>query len=88
MDHAKFHTEYDHLNVKAHFKSMNGNQGGDPVKAAQIMHQLAYEADPPLRIALGSDSYEGVRSKVDEYKESIEKWETLSRSADGNWTKS
>ena len=88
MDHAKPNPAYDHLNVKDHFRNMNGQQGGDPIKAAQIMYKLASEEDPPLRIALGSDSFEGIKSKLAEYEQSIGKWEALSRSADGDWTKS
>lgn len=36
----------------------NGTQGGDPIKAASAMYELATQSDPPLRVVLGSDAYQ------------------------------
>ena len=60
----------------------NGTQGGDPVKGAHAMWKIAKLDDPPLRVALGSDSYQIVMDKIKEYQEGYPKYEELSRSTD------
>jgi NAD(P)-dependent dehydrogenase (short-subunit alcohol dehydrogenase family) len=40
----------------AGWKSMNGQQGGDPAKLARALIQLAALSEPPLRFAAGSDA--------------------------------
>src|SRR6202165_1656253 len=39
-------------------RSYNGRQPGDPAKAAAALLQIASLSDPPLRLLLGSDSYQ------------------------------
>jgi NAD(P)-dependent dehydrogenase (short-subunit alcohol dehydrogenase family) len=38
------------------WKSMNGQQGGDPAKLANALVQLAAQDEPPLRFAAGADA--------------------------------
>jgi NAD(P)-dependent dehydrogenase (short-subunit alcohol dehydrogenase family) len=38
------------------WKSMNGQQGGDPAKLADALVQLAGQEEPPLRFAAGADA--------------------------------
>jgi NAD(P)-dependent dehydrogenase (short-subunit alcohol dehydrogenase family) len=40
----------------ANWKSMNGQQGGDPAKLANAVVQLASQDEPPLRFAAGADA--------------------------------
>ncbi|MFE9725730.1 SDR family oxidoreductase [Streptomyces sp. NPDC005794] len=50
----------------AAWKSMNGQQGGDPVKLARALLTIADQADPPLRFVAGADAIEGVEAKARE----------------------
>ena len=60
----------------AAWKGMNGKQGGDPIKLAKALVQLASQDEPPLRFAAGADAMESVETKargllaqVDAYRE-------------------
>lgn len=48
------------------WKKMNGLQGGDPVKLAGALVQLASLAEPPLRWPAGSDAVETFEKKAKE----------------------
>jgi hypothetical protein len=74
--------EYDHMNAKERMTKRHGTQRGDPKKAAKAMYEFAIMEDPPLRVAVGVDAYEGVMGKLEEYKEVYSKHEKLSRSTD------
>ena len=60
----------------------NGTQAGDPPKGARAMWEVAKMEDPPLRVALGSDSYQVVMDKIKEYQELYPKYEEFSRGTD------
>ena len=47
----------------AAWKSMNGQQGGDPAKLADALVQLAAPDEPPLRFAAGADAVEQLRAE-------------------------
>jgi NAD(P)-dependent dehydrogenase (short-subunit alcohol dehydrogenase family) len=60
----------------AAWKSMNGQQGGDPAKLADALVQLAAQDKPPLRFVAGADAIATVEQKArdllaqaDEYRE-------------------
>lgn len=61
----------------------NGHQLGDPRKAARAMLAIIASPNPPAHLLLGSDALALVRDKLQRTIESIEQWETLSRSTDG-----
>lgn len=62
--------------------SYNGKQPGDPVKAAQVILQVASMSEPPLRLLLGSDAV-GIVEKADAAKAAADKrWRDLSISTD------
>ena len=62
--------------------SYNGKQPGDPVKAAQVILQVASMSEPPLRLLLGSDAV-GIVEKADAAKAAADKrWRELSISTD------
>lgn len=73
-------TAYDHINAKEAMGKRHGTQAGDPPKAARGMYELAVMEDPPLRCLLGTDAYKTVLAKLDQYKESMEKFKDLSNS--------
>ncbi|RAG86478.1 short-chain dehydrogenase/reductase [Streptacidiphilus pinicola] len=50
----------------AAWKSMNGQQTGDPVKLAQALLTIADQDQPPLRFVAGADAIEGVEAKAKE----------------------
>jgi len=63
-------------------KQSNHQQNGDPLKAAQIMIQLAAMENPPLRMPLGNIAMDRIHVKLATLKEELTKFEELSRSAD------
>ncbi|MGW4386215.1 SDR family oxidoreductase [Streptomyces sp. NPDC004685] len=50
----------------AAWKSMNGQQGGDPAKLARALLTIADQTEPPLRFVAGADAIEGVEAKAKE----------------------
>ena len=48
----------------AGWKSMNGQQGGDPAKLAEALVQLAAIEEPPLRFAAGADAVGAFEAKA------------------------
>jgi NAD(P)-dependent dehydrogenase (short-subunit alcohol dehydrogenase family) len=63
-------------------RAYNGKQPGDPARAAAALLRLVSEANPPLRIVLGSDAYHAAE-KNDLAKIALAKeWKDLSLSTD------
>jgi NAD(P)-dependent dehydrogenase (short-subunit alcohol dehydrogenase family) len=50
----------------AGWKSMDGQQGGDPAKLANALVQLAGQHEPPLRFVAGDDAVAAVETKVND----------------------
>src|ERR1700730_13945913 len=67
---VRFQREYD------------GKQPGDPAKAAAALLQIASLSDPPLRLLLGSDSYNAAEQAALQKLEMDRKWKDLSGSTD------
>jgi NAD(P)-dependent dehydrogenase (short-subunit alcohol dehydrogenase family) len=67
---ARFQRDYD------------GKQPGDPKKAAQAIIRLTREQDPPLRLLLGSDAYNGAEKNDLARLEEARRWKKLSVSTD------
>lgn len=63
-------------------RSYNGKQPGDPAKAAAAVLHLASLSDPPLRLLLGSDSYNAAEQHALQTLESDRQWKDLSISTD------
>lgn len=57
--------------------NINGNQVGDPMRAAYAMHDLAYLENPPVHLPLGGPAYERARAKIDTLAEEIDQFEYL-----------
>jgi len=62
------------------WKNMNGQQGGDPVKLAKGLVQLASAETPPKRWPAGSDAVDTFRSKANELLSQASANEALSSS--------
>jgi hypothetical protein len=59
-------------------KTIDGNQRGDPARAASAMIEVVNAPNPPLRLALGADALKVMREKIDGVLNDYEKWEELS----------
>ncbi|WP_202804931.1 short-chain dehydrogenase [Nocardia brasiliensis] len=76
--------DYDALMdpVRAHRRAADGNQLGDPEKAAAAILSVIESADPPAHLLLGSDGLRLVRAGRAVVDAEIEKWADLSRTTD------
>ena len=63
-------------------RAISGHQSGDPVRAAEAIVQAVDSSNPPHRLLLGNDAYDGAVSKLDELRKEFIRWETVSRAAD------
>lgn len=63
-------------------RSVSGSQDGDPVRAAAAIVQAVESPNPPHRLLLGNDAYDGAIAKLDELREEFTAWESKSRGAD------
>jgi len=66
----------------AHEKDINGNQPGDPDKAALAMIELVEMEKPPVHLVLGSDAFQIAGNKLNALLSEISDFKTLSTSTD------
>lgn len=66
----------------AHEKEINGNQQGDPEKAALALIDLSEMENPPLHLILGSDAFSIAGNKLNALQDEINEFKTLSSSTD------
>lgn len=66
----------------AHEKDINGNQPGDPDKAALAMIELVEMEKPPVHLVLGSDAFQIAGNKLNALQSEISDFKTLSTSTD------
>jgi NAD(P)-dependent dehydrogenase (short-subunit alcohol dehydrogenase family) len=64
------------------WKSMNGQQGGDPAKLANALVQLASQEEPPLRFAAGADAIATVEQKARDLLAQADAYRELSGNLD------
>jgi NAD(P)-dependent dehydrogenase (short-subunit alcohol dehydrogenase family) len=57
---------------------LDGNQPGDPRRAAVAIIEAIEAPDPPLRLALGEYAVAGIREKLDQQRAELERWQDLS----------
>lgn len=67
---------------RTNLSSLDGNQKGDPVRAARVIIQASEAPQPPLRLALGEPALTGMREKVQDTLKDWADWEAESLSAD------
>ncbi|HEY4414390.1 MAG TPA: oxidoreductase [Verrucomicrobiae bacterium] len=63
-------------------QSRNGNQPGDPRKAAQVLLKLIDLPEAPLRLPLGHDAMAVLRSVYKKNADELEKWAELTAATD------
>lgn len=66
--------------IRAGRQAKNGNQPGDPAKAARALLELIAAEHPPTRLYLGEDALGLVEGKLDAMRAEMATWDALSRS--------
>lgn len=67
---------------KAIIRNSDGQQPGNPSKAADALIQIAEASNPPLRLLLGADAFETAKAKLEELESDIEAWRETTLAAD------
>jgi NAD(P)-dependent dehydrogenase (short-subunit alcohol dehydrogenase family) len=62
---------------KAHEEEINGNQPGDPEKAAEAMIELSNAENPPVHLFLGEDAYNMAYKKIEFITTELENWKQV-----------
>jgi len=75
------YAETAHKNI-FQLRAISGHQSGDPVRAAEAIVLAVESPNPPRRLLLGNDAYDGATTKLDELREEFIAWEAVSRGAD------
>lgn len=65
---------------QAHTAEINGNQAGDPDKAADVLIKVAEMDQPPVHLFLGKDAYALANAKMDLIKREMKEAETWATS--------
>jgi len=81
MHQIKDYAETAGKNIRQ-LRLVSGNQDGDPVRAAEAIVQAVESPNPPHRLLLGNDAYDGAVAKLDELREEFTAWESVARGAD------
>jgi short-subunit dehydrogenase len=68
--------------TQARYAAMDGQQDGDPEKAAALFIRLAEDPEPPLHLWLGANAVDRAGEKIRSLGLELEKWKELSVSAD------
>ena len=63
-------------------RAISGSQVGDPVRAAAAIVQAVESPNPPHRLLLGNDAYDGAIAKLDDLRAKFMEWEAVSRAVD------
>jgi NAD(P)-dependent dehydrogenase (short-subunit alcohol dehydrogenase family) len=62
--------------------TMNGNQPGDPVKAAEAIITAVTSPNPPRQLVLGNPGIDKVQAELELQREEFATWEALGRATD------
>jgi NAD(P)-dependent dehydrogenase (short-subunit alcohol dehydrogenase family) len=60
------------------FESMQGAQPNDPDAVAQAVVDAVTSENPPLRLALGQEAVEAIRTKLAKQRDDLDAWERVS----------
>jgi NAD(P)-dependent dehydrogenase (short-subunit alcohol dehydrogenase family) len=66
--------------VDIHQNGLDGQQAGDPEKAAAAMIRITNEPDAPLNLFLGADAYDLAHQKMALVQNELEAWKALTTS--------
>ena len=69
-------------NTQDQYLSMNGQQAGDPDRAAEIFIEVAESSDPPMHLFLGKDAYSRASKKLTAMTAELEQWKSTTIGAD------
>jgi NAD(P)-dependent dehydrogenase (short-subunit alcohol dehydrogenase family) len=69
-------------NTQNRYLAMNGQQAGDPERAAEIFIELAESDEPPMHLFLGNDAYKRASEKLTGMVAELEKWKSTTIGAD------
>jgi short-subunit dehydrogenase len=69
-------------NTQDRYLSANGQQPGDPDRAAEIFMELAESAEPPMHLFLGNDAYNRASKKLSEMSAELQQWKSTTIGAD------
>ena len=64
------------------YLTMNGQQAGDPEKAAAVMIATGFNPNPPIHLFLGTDAYNRALAKIETLTKEIESLKELTASTD------
>ena len=67
---------------RMHQSEINGNQPGDPEKAAAAMIHITNVPNPPLHLFLGQDAYSGAYAKINAVQSDLENWKAVTTATD------
>lgn len=60
-----------------HQNTLDGNQDGDPDKAAEALIAVAKEDRAPVHLLLGADAYAMATQKIEDLKREMEQWKSI-----------
>jgi NAD(P)-dependent dehydrogenase (short-subunit alcohol dehydrogenase family) len=63
--------------LRERFTGMGGTQPNDPARAAAAIIDAVDSDDPPLRLALGPEAVEGIRTKLERQLDELAAWEDV-----------
>jgi NAD(P)-dependent dehydrogenase (short-subunit alcohol dehydrogenase family) len=63
--------------TRAYVREGDGQQPGDPVKAAKAIVAALEADDPPLRLVLGADAIGNIRRRLESLTNELAKWEDV-----------
>jgi short-subunit dehydrogenase len=69
-------------NTQDRYLSANGQQPGNPDKAAEIFIELAENPQPPMHLFLGNDAYNRASEKLATMAAELEQWKSTTTGAD------
>ena len=62
------------------FEGLSGRQPNDPSRVALAIIEAVTSAEPPLRLALGTEAVQAIREKLSSQRRDLDAWERLSAS--------
>jgi len=75
--------EYEEVrNIHSKYLKMDGQQVGDPEKAAAAMISLASMPTPPVHLLLGNDAFQRANNKVESLTKEFKDWKAITISTD------
>jgi NAD(P)-dependent dehydrogenase (short-subunit alcohol dehydrogenase family) len=65
--------------TREYVQGAGGSQAGDPAKAAQAILTVMAAENPPLRLVLGADAIDGIRSRLEVMQAELAAWDAVGR---------